>query len=100
LLAQSPRWAGHWLAIAETAVRGPLQIAVACDPSRSSLLDDARRLAPGGAIVVGGPMGSSTLLVARDRVGDADAAYICRGRVCDLPVTGASALAAALAVPG
>jgi len=100
LLAQSPRWAGHWLAIAEAAVRGPLQIAVACDPSRSSLLDDARRLAPGGAIVVGGPMDSSTLLVARDRVDDADAAYVCRGRVCDLPVTGTSELAAALAVPG
>ena len=100
LLAQSPRWAGHWLAIAEAAIRGPLQIAVACDPSRSSLLDDARRLAPGGAIVVGGAMDSSTLLIARDRVDGADAAYVCRGTVCDLPVTGASELAAALAVPG
>jgi uncharacterized protein YyaL (SSP411 family) len=99
LLAQAPRWAGHWLAVAEAAVRGPLQIAVACDPSRSSLLEDARRLAPGGAIVVGGAMDSSTLLIARDRVDDADAAYVCRGRVCDLPVTGASELATALAVP-
>ena len=33
----------------------------------------------------------------RDRVGGADAAYVCRGRVCDLPVTSAEALAAALA---
>ncbi len=100
LLAQAPRWAGHWLAVAEAAVRGPLQIAVACDPSRSELLDDARRLAPGGAIVVGGAADSSTLLIARGRIDDADAAYVCRGRVCDLPVTGASELAAALAVPG
>ncbi len=83
----APRSAGHWLAVAESAVRGPLQIAVACDPPGSSLLADARRLAPGGAIVVGGKVGSSELLAGRDRLADADAAYVCRGRVCDLPVT-------------
>ena len=97
LLARAPRSAGHWLAVAESAVRGPLQIAVACDPPASSLLADARRLAPGGAIVVGGEVGSSELLVDRDRVAGADAAYVCRGRVCDLPVTTAEDLAAALA---
>jgi uncharacterized protein YyaL (SSP411 family) len=99
LLTRAPRSAGHWLAVAESAVRGPLQIAVACAAPGSSLLADARRLAPGGAIVVGGEMGSSELLVGRDRVADADAAYVCRGRVCDLPVTTAEALAAALAAP-
>jgi uncharacterized protein YyaL (SSP411 family) len=97
LLARAPRSAGHWLAVAETAVRGPLQVAVACDPPASSLLADARRLAPGGAIVVGGQMGSSELLVGRDRVAGADAAYVCRGRVCDMPVTTTEDLAAALA---
>jgi uncharacterized protein YyaL (SSP411 family) len=97
LLARAPRSAGHWLAVAESAVRGPLQIAVACDPPRSSLLADARSLAPGGAIVVGGAVGSSDLLVGRDRVAGADAAYVCRGRVCDMPVTTAEDLAAALA---
>jgi uncharacterized protein YyaL (SSP411 family) len=75
-----------------------LQIAVACDPSRSALLADARRLAPGGAIVVGGEVDSSALLAGRDRVASADAAYVCRGRVCDLPVTGTAELAAALGV--
>ncbi|HUH68319.1 MAG TPA: thioredoxin domain-containing protein [Mycobacterium sp.] len=99
LLARAPRSAGHWLAVAESAVRGPLQIAVACNPSRSPLLVDARRLAPGGAIVVGGEMDSSVLLVGRDRLADADAAYVCRGRLCDLPVTRATELAAALGVP-
>ncbi len=99
LLARAPRSAGHWLAIAESAVRGPLQIAVACEPSGSSLLADARRLAPGGAIVVGGAIGSSELLVGRDRVAGADAAYVCRGRVCDMPVTTAEDLAAALTSP-
>jgi uncharacterized protein len=96
LLARAPRAAGHWLAVAESAVRGPLQIAVACDPPGSSLLADARRLAPGGAIVVGGRAGSSELLVGRDRVAGADAAYVCRGRVCDLPVTTSADLSAAL----
>ena len=89
LLARAPRSAGHWLAVAEAAVRGPLQIAVACEPA-SSLLAEARRLAPGGAIVVGGEEDSSALLAGRGRVDGADAAYVCRGRVCDLPVTDAS----------
>jgi uncharacterized protein YyaL (SSP411 family) len=96
LLARAPRSAGHWLAVAEAAVRGPLQIAVACDVPGSPLLAEARRIAPGGAIVVGGAVDSSPLLAGRDRVGGADAAYVCRGRVCDLPVTSAAALAAAL----
>jgi uncharacterized protein YyaL (SSP411 family) len=96
LLARAPRSAGHWLAVAESAVRGPLQIAVACDPPRSSLLADARRLAPGGSIVVGGAMDSSELLIGRDRVAGAEAAYVCRGRVCDMPVTTVGDLAAAL----
>ncbi|OBF63744.1 hypothetical protein A5753_11340 [Mycobacterium sp. 852002-51971_SCH5477799-a] len=100
LLERAPRSAGHWLAVAEAAVRGPLQIAVACDPSASTLLADARRLAPGGAIVVGGEADSSALLAGRPRVGGADAAYVCRGQVCDLPVTGATELAAALGVAG
>ncbi|OBK16086.1 thioredoxin domain-containing protein [Mycobacterium asiaticum] len=95
LLARAPRSAGHWLAVAEAAVRGPLQIAVVCGGG-SSLLTEARRLAPGGAIVVGGPADSSTLLAGRTLVGDADAAYVCRGRICDLPVTTADQLAAAL----
>ena len=100
LLERAPRSAGHWLAVAESAVRGPLQIAVACDPSRSELLADARRLAPGGAIVVGGARDSSALLVGRDRVAGADAAYVCRGRLCDLPVTRATDLATALGMSG
>jgi uncharacterized protein YyaL (SSP411 family) len=97
LLAAAPRSAGHWLSVAEAAVRGPLQIAVACEPG-SLLLEAARQLAPGGTIVVGGPVDSSELLTGRDRVGGQDAAYVCRGRMCDLPVTGAVELAAALGV--
>ena len=98
ILARLARSGGHWLAVAEAAVRGPIQIAVACDPVASELLAAARTLAPGGAVVVGGPVNSSELLADRDRVAGADAAYVCRGRTCDLPVTTAGDLAAALGV--
>lgn len=99
LLARAPRAAGHWLAVAEAYLRGPLQIAVACQGPDSALLAQARRLAPGGSVVVGGAAGSGELLVGRDRVNGVDAAYVCRGPVCDLPVVSAAELAAALAVP-
>lgn len=95
-LARAPRSAGHWLAVAEAAVRGPIQVAVACDAETSALLRSARLSAPGGAIVVGGVKDSSELLRDRGQIGDADAAYVCRGTVCDLPVTGTQQLDAAL----
>jgi uncharacterized protein YyaL (SSP411 family) len=96
ILIKAPRSGGHWLAVAEAQVRGPVQIAVACHPDDSELLAAARKLAPGGAVVVGGALDSSELLVGRDRIGGRDAAYVCRGHVCDLPVTTAEDLAAAL----
>jgi uncharacterized protein YyaL (SSP411 family) len=43
---------------------------------------------------------STVLLSGRDRVRGVDAAYICRGTVCDLPVTTAAELASALGAPG
>ncbi|KIU38649.1 hypothetical protein AN916_18620 [Mycobacteroides immunogenum] len=95
-LARAPRSAGHWLAVAEAAVRGPIQVAVACDAETSVLLRRARLSAPGGAIVVGGVKDSSELLRDRGTVGDLEAAYVCRGTVCDLPVTGTEQLDAAL----
>lgn len=100
VLHHAPQAGGHHLAVAEAAVAGPLQIAVACDPPSSALLADARALAPGGAIVVGGAADSAPALTGRDRLDGADAAYVCRGRVCGPPVTAAPELAAALGVAG
>jgi len=97
ILTRAARSGGHWLAVAEAQLRGPIQIAVACEPS-SELLAAARTLAPGGAVVVGGAVDSSELLRGRDRVDGADAAYVCRGAVCDLPVTTVGDLADALGV--
>ncbi len=99
ILARAPLAGGHWLAVAEAAVRGPIQIAVACTSTDSPLLRAARESAPGGAMVVGGAVDSSELLRGRDLVNGADAAYVCRGRVCDLPVTSAAELVEMVGVP-
>ncbi|WP_405485695.1 thioredoxin domain-containing protein [Nocardia sp. NBC_00511] len=92
LLARAPRSAGHWLAVTEAALRGPIQIAISITPdaeksTAATLLDAARVGAPGGSVIVVGSRDSQTLLADRPPVGDAPAAYICRGSVCDLPVT-------------
>jgi len=100
VLARAPRSGGHWLAVAEAAVAGPLQIAVSlpddADPTTSELAAAARRYAPGGAVIVAGLPDSSPLLADRPPVDGRAAAYICRGSVCDLPVTDQVDLRAAL----
>ncbi|MEV6214461.1 thioredoxin domain-containing protein [Nocardia sp. NPDC051833] len=99
LLARAPRTAGHWLSVAEASLRGPLQVAVTATEKSSAateLLAAARTWAPGGAIVLAGPPDSAPLLADRPLVDDAPAAYVCRGSVCDLPVTDPTALTAAL----
>ncbi|GAA4863564.1 thioredoxin domain-containing protein [Actinomycetospora straminea] len=105
LLARHARFAGHWLAVAEAAAHGPLQVAVvaADDPEgragRVRLADTARRHAPGGSVVVAGEPDADgvPLLAERPLVDGAPAAYVCRGFVCDRPRTAVDDLAAALA---
>ncbi|GAB2659615.1 thioredoxin domain-containing protein [Saccharopolyspora gloriosae] len=102
LLGQrAPRFAGHWLATAEALAHGPVQIAVAGDQDadRAELLAVARRHAPGGAVAVAGPPEADAvpLLAGRGLVDGRTAAYVCRGYVCDRPVTSADELMSALA---
>jgi uncharacterized protein len=87
LAARHPRFAGHWLTVAEALVQGPLQVAVVGGPG--PLLDHARRVAPGGTVVVPGEPDAPgvPLLEGRPLVGGRPAAYVCRGFVCDRPVT-------------
>jgi uncharacterized protein len=90
LAERHPRFAGHWLAAAEAMVRGPLQVAVVGpEPERAALLGHARRVAPGGTVVVAGEPDARDvpLLAGRPLVAGGPAAYVCRGFVCDRPAT-------------
>jgi uncharacterized protein YyaL (SSP411 family) len=93
--AQAPRFAGHWLSVAESLASGPIQVAVvgvAGDLARNELLAVARRAAPGGSVIVAGEPDSGPLLAGRPLVEGRAAAYVCRGYVCDRPVTTAGEL--------
>jgi hypothetical protein len=78
LVERFPRFAGWSAAAAEAVVAGPLEIAVADAPELAAV---ARLTTSPGAVVVTG--GDSPLLA--DRPGGA--AYVCRGFVCDAPVS-------------
>ncbi|MGI8798766.1 MAG: thioredoxin domain-containing protein [Pseudonocardia sp.] len=100
-LAEHPNAAGHWLAVAEAAVHGPLQVAVVGkpdDPVRAALLTYTQHLAPGGAVVVSGEPDQPgvPLLAERPLVAGAAAVYVCHGFVCDRPVSSEEELALAL----
>jgi len=113
LAERAPRFAGWSLAAAEAALAGPVEVAVVGnpgDPVRVALEGVARRAtSPGAVVVVGEPAraaGGQTaddtdvlpLLAGRDLVGGSAAAYVCRGLVCERPVTSPDELAAALDV--
>ena len=96
LAERHPRFAGHWLTVAEAMASGPVQVAVV--GGHSPLVATARRVAVGGTVVVAGVPDAPgvPLLASRPLVDGAAAAYVCRGFVCDRPVTGPAALEAAL----
>ncbi len=89
VLERAPRSGGHWLTVAEASVRGPLQVAISLPSAEadSALLGAARAHAPGGTVIVAGVVHTSPLLEGRPTVDGREAAYVCRGSVCDLPVT-------------
>lgn len=97
LAARAPRFAGWSLAAAVALLQGPLEVAVvgASGPERDELEKVARR--HGGAVVVvaDGPTGIP-LLEGRTEVEGRPAAYVCRGFVCERPVTDVDALRSAL----
>ncbi|WP_280490844.1 thioredoxin domain-containing protein [Nocardia asiatica] len=98
VLARAPRSAGQWLTVAEAALRGPLQVAIATESGERSteLLATARLAAPGGSVVLAAAPDTVPLLADRPLVRDAAAAYVCRGSVCDLPVSTPDQLRTAL----
>jgi uncharacterized protein YyaL (SSP411 family) len=94
LASRAPRFAGHWLGVAEALAHGPVQVAIA--GSSDELLATAVAKAHGGAVVLAGEPDSSPLLADRPLVDGQPAAYVCRGYVCDRPVTTVAELEAAL----
>ncbi len=97
LVQRYPRSAGRHLAVAEAAVRGPLQVVIATEhpgSTRDDLVRTAWRCAPGGSVIdVGEPDAPGRpLLEYRPLIDGHPAAYVCRGFVCDRPVTTAADL--------
>jgi uncharacterized protein len=102
VIGRNVRFAGCSAATAEALLSGPYEIAIATDDGdRGSLTEAAWRLAPPGAVVVAGPPDSPGVPLLRDRpmVGGVPTAYVCRGFVCDRPVTTVEELTAVL-TPG
>ncbi|PXY21210.1 thioredoxin domain-containing protein [Prauserella muralis] len=91
LVAQVPRFAGNWLTVAEALLAGPVQVAVVGQDAaeRSGLLVEAARGVHGGGVVLAGPPEADgvPLLADRPLVDGGPAAYVCRGYVCERPVT-------------
>ncbi|MDT4930465.1 MAG: uncharacterized protein QOF92_3332 [Pseudonocardiales bacterium] len=93
-----PRFFGWALAAAESVVDGPVQVAIVGEPDGGPLTETAWRLRPPGAVVVSAEPDAPGLPLLADRplVRGQAAAYVCRGMVCDLPVTSVEDLQAAL----
>ncbi|MGP4099996.1 thioredoxin domain-containing protein [Nonomuraea sp. KM90] len=110
------RFAGWGLAVARAALSGPVEVAVVgpADDPRTAALHREALLADAPGLVValgrddGGDRGTGDPLVPREAafpallegrglVGDAPAAYVCRGFTCRMPVTTVEALRAELA---
>ncbi|MFI1990129.1 thioredoxin domain-containing protein [Actinoplanes sp. NPDC020271] len=89
LIGGHPRFAGYSAMVAEAALTGPYEIAVATDDRTDPLVMEAYREAPGGTvIVVGAPdQPGVPLLADRPMIDGRATAYVCRGFVCDRPVT-------------
>jgi uncharacterized protein YyaL (SSP411 family) len=99
LIGGHPRFAGYSATVAEAVLAGPYEIAIAtADPAGDPLIAAAHRHAPPGTVVVAGEPDRPgvPLLADRPLIGGAAAAYVCRGFVCDRPVTTTEELVARL----
>jgi uncharacterized protein YyaL (SSP411 family) len=100
LAERAPRFAGNWLSVAEALRSGPVQVAVVGSgrAEQAALAAEAVRGVHGGGVVLAGEPDAPDvpLLAGRPLVNGGAAAYVCRGYVCDRPVTTSAELAAAL----
>jgi uncharacterized protein YyaL (SSP411 family) len=95
---KQPRFLGWAMSVAEAGIAGPLQIAIVGESGDGPLTRTARMVTSPGCVVVSGePDQPGVALLEQRPLVDGDAAaYVCRGFVCDLPVTTVRELATAL----
>jgi len=99
LADRDPRFAGWTLAVAEAMAAGPQQVAIVGDgPCAGQMIRVARAsTSPGLVTAHGWPDAPGIPLLAdRPLVAGCATAYVCRGFVCDRPVTTLDELTAAL----
>ncbi|WP_306215053.1 thioredoxin domain-containing protein [Actinoplanes sp. RD1] len=89
LMAGHPRFAGYSATVAEGALAGPYEIAIVTDDPHDPLIATAQRHAPPGTVIVAGrpDQPGVPLLADRPLLDGKPTAYVCRGFVCDRPVT-------------
>ncbi|NES26769.1 DUF255 domain-containing protein [Micromonospora terminaliae] len=99
IVARHARFTGYAATVGEALLSGPYEIAVVTDdPVGDPLVAAALRHAPPGAVVVAGSADQPgvPLLADRPALGGRPTAYVCRGFVCDRPVTTVEDLVAQL----
>ncbi|HEY1486454.1 MAG TPA: thioredoxin domain-containing protein [Micromonosporaceae bacterium] len=101
VIAGHARFAGLAAAVGEAMLAGPLEIAIVGD-DRGDLVRAAIHGAPAGSVIVRGrPDQPGVPLLAQRPVLDGQpTAYVCRGFVCQRPVTTPADLTAQLTPPG
>ncbi len=102
IITQDPRFAGWALATAEAMLAGPLQVAIVGEGDDGPLRRVAEASTSPGLVIATGPPDApgEPLLADRPLVDGQPAAYVCRGFVCDRPVTDVGALVPLLAPGG
>ena len=98
IITHDPRFAGWALAVAEAMITGPLQVAIVGEGEDGPLCRVAESSPSPGLVIVSGEPDADRepLLADRPLVEGRPAAYVCRGFVCEQPVTGPDELAAQL----
>ncbi|QOC93593.1 thioredoxin domain-containing protein [Micromonospora craniellae] len=99
IVGRHARFTGYASTVGEALLAGPSEIAVVTgDPANDPLVAAAYRHAPPGAVIVAGQPDQSgvPLLAGRPLLDGRPAAYVCRGFVCQRPVSGVDDLVAQL----
>ncbi|MEU4244413.1 thioredoxin domain-containing protein [Actinoplanes sp. NPDC026619] len=98
LFVKHARFAGYAATAAEAALTGPYEIAIATTDPDDPLVAAAYRHAPPGTVIVAGEPDRPGVPLLADRPlrEGRPTAYVCRGFVCDRPVTEVTELVARL----